>query len=97
MNCNNQAIQPPKPALTEHSTSNLVSPSRLVEIEDDDDIKTTMITMKTMQEKSDGVNNVEAETAQTLNPFHSRSALTCANNLSFFHTGVKRKISVEIR
>lgn len=66
INCINPATQPPKPALSEHSTSNLISPSRLVEMDDDDDDENDDDNddVEEEDEEGDGV-DAEAETGRT--------------------------------
>ncbi|KAL1832852.1 hypothetical protein ACET3Z_002503 [Daucus carota] len=75
INCNNQATHPPKPALSEHSTSNLISPSRLVEMDDDDDENDDDNdddddAGEEGDDEGDGI-DVEAEAARTPTPFGS--------------------------
>ncbi|XP_017229440.1 basic helix-loop-helix protein A isoform X7 [Daucus carota subsp. sativus] len=74
INCNNQATHPPKPALSEHSTSNLISPSRLVEMDDDDenddDNDDDDDAGEEDDDEGDGI-DVEAEAARTPTPFGS--------------------------
>lgn len=83
--CNIPATQPPKPALSEHSTSNPASPPRLVEMEDDDDINDDDNddednAEEEEDEEGDGV-DVETEMDRTLTPFSSVDPHNVVDNI----------------